>query len=197
MLILVKSGKINYFLNGISMSRIDIDLNPVTLITVDAIGKPGERVFYLQGKGSDQVITLLVEKFQIQTMALAIENLMSELREKTPDLAEATPNYKEEDMTLEPPLDPLFRVGELSLGYDPEQDLMVLIAKEVPMDAPDATDEELSEVRFWCTRSQLWSMSRWGIELASRGRPVWPSTGEPILPPGEFSPKNNGHKTTP
>jgi len=178
------------------MSRIEIDLNPVTLITVDAIGKPGDRVFYLQGKGPDQVITLLVEKFQVQTLALAIENLMSELQEKTPDIPDASPNYSEEQMVLEPPLDPLFRVGELSLGYDPEQDLMILIAKEISIDDPEAGEENLSEVRFWCTRSQIWAMARWGIELASRGRPIWPSSGEPILPPGEFSPKNNGHKTT-
>lgn len=179
------------------MSRIEIDLNPVTHITVDAIGQPGERVFYLQGKSSNQVITLLVEKFQIQTLALAIENLMVELQEKAPDLADASPLYDEDEMILDPPLDPLFRVGELSLGYDQGRDLLILIAKEVPTGISDADVEELSEVRFWCTRSQLWAMGRWGIELASRGRPVWPSTGEPILPPGEFSPKNNGHKTTP
>ena len=182
------------------MSRINMDLNPITHITVDAIGQPGERVFYLQGKNDSQEITLLVEKFQIQTLALAIENLMSELREKMPDLVDASPDYDEEQMLLDPPLDPLFRVGELSLGYDPSQDLMILIAKEVPIDLPseeDEAEETLSEVRFWCSRSQLWSLARWGIELASRGRPVWPSTGEPILPPGEFSPKNNGHKTTP
>jgi len=179
------------------MSRIEIDVNPVTHITVDAIGQPGERVFYLQGQSPDQVITLLVEKFQIQTLALAIENLMAELQEKTPELADASPIYDEDEMLLEPPLDPLFRVGELSLGYDQNQDLLILIAKENPSGMVEADEEELSEVRFWCTRSQLWTMGRWGIELASRGRPVWPSSGEPILPPGEFSPKNNGHKTTP
>lgn len=179
------------------MSRINIDLNPTTHVTVDAIGKPGDRIFYLQGKNSDQEITLLVEKYQIQTLALAIENLMSELRDKMPNLAEASPTYKEEEMTLEPPLDPLFRVGELNLGYDPEKDLLVLIAREIPIEDPDAKEEDLSVIRFWCTRSQLWALGRWGIELASRGRPVWPSTGEPILPPGQFSPKNNGHKTTP
>lgn len=180
------------------MSRINIDLHPITHITVDAIGQPGERVFYLQGRSPEQAITLLVEKFQIQTLALAVENLMVELEEKSPDIADASPVYDEEEMILEPPLDPLFRVGELSLGYDQEQDLLILIAKEVPTAMTESADEEnLSEVRFWCTRSQLWAMGRWGIELASRGRPVWPSTGEPILPPGEFSPKNNGHKTTP
>lgn len=179
------------------MSHIEIDLNPVTHITIDAIGQPGERVFYLQGKSADQVITLLVEKFQIQTLALAIENLMAELAENAPELADASPSYDEDEMILEPPLDPLFRVGELSLGYEQERDMLILIAKEVSAALTETEEEDLSEVRFWCTRSQLWAMGRWSIELASRGRPVWPSTGEPILPPGEFSPKNNGHKTTP
>lgn len=179
------------------MSRINLDLNPVTHITVDAIGQPGERIFYLQGKTAVQEITLLVEKFQIQTLSLAIENIMSELREKTAGLVDASPEYDEALMTLEPPLEPIYRVGELSLGYDPSQDLMILIAKEAPLGEAAGDDEALSEVRFWCTRSQLWAMGRWGIELVSRGRPVWPSTGEPILPPGEFSPKNNGHKSTP
>ena len=119
------------------MSPIDIDLKPTSHITVDAIGQPGDRVFYLQGKSDDQVITLLVEKFQIQTLALAIENLMSELREKKPDLLEASPSFVEDDMTLEPPLDPLFRVGELSLGYDPTQDLLILIARESRSGEPD------------------------------------------------------------
>ncbi len=179
------------------MSRISMDLNPITHITVDAIGQPGDRVFYLQGRNANQVVTLLVEKFQIQTLALAVESLMAELREKSPDLVDASPDYVEEEMTVEPPLDPLFRVGEINLGYDPQKDLLILIAKEVLIETPEGDAQQPSEVRFWCTRSQLWSLSRWGIELASRGRPVWPSTGEPILPPGEFSPKNNGHKTTP
>lgn len=180
------------------MSRINIDLHPITHITVDAIGQPGERVFYLQGRNPEQTITLLVEKFQIQTLGLAIENFMIDLEEKMPDLPKASPDFDEDEMVLEPPMDPSFRAGELSLGYDIEQDLLILIAKEVPTTLSEAEDEDdLSEVRFWCTRSQLWALGRWGIELASRGRPVWPSTGEPILPPGQFSPKNNGHKTTP
>ena len=178
------------------MPPFNIDLNPVTFITVDAIGQPGERVFYLQGRSHDQVVTLLVEKYQIQTLALAIENLMMELQEKIAGLSEASPSYDENEVMLDPPLDPLFRLGELSLGYQPDDDKLVLIANEVPTMMSESEDE-LSEVRFWCTRSQLWALGRWGIELASRGRPVWPSTGEPILPPGEFSPKNNGHKTTP
>ena len=176
------------------MPHEKFDLNPTSRITVDAIGKPGERVFYLQGKNDDRVVTLLVEKFQIQTLSLAIENLMSELREKMPDIPAASPVFNEDEMLLDPPLDPIFRVGELSLGYDPEHDLMVLIATEVPSESQDTEEEAVSEVRFWCTRSQIRAMCHWGIEIASRGRPICPQCGQPEEPEGHLCPKKNGHQ---
>jgi uncharacterized repeat protein (TIGR03847 family) len=174
------------------MAKIDIDLNPITHITVDAIGDPGERVFYLQGRKDDQVITLLIEKIQVQMLVLGFEQFMEELKQKFPDLTQALPDYDEKDMLIFPPLDPLFRVGELSLGYDTELDLLVLVAHQD--ESGIEKDEEPGVVRFWCTRSQMLAMASWAVELAGRGRPVWPSTGEPILPGNEFSPKNNGHK---
>ena len=72
---------------------------------------------------------------------------MAELREKIPGILDASPTYKEEQMTLEPPLDPLFRVGELSLGYDPEQDLLILIAREIPTGFQEGDEEEDEEKR--------------------------------------------------
>jgi len=56
------------------MTKIDLDLNPTSFITVDAIGKPGERVFYLQGREGEQIITLLVEKIQILRRWLLVLN---------------------------------------------------------------------------------------------------------------------------
>ena len=58
------------------MARVEIDLNPVTHITADAIGQPGKRVFYIQGRKLEQTITLIVEKVQIQTLALGVEESM-------------------------------------------------------------------------------------------------------------------------
>ncbi len=38
------------------------DLNPVDRITTDAVGEPGRRVFYLQGRKGLEVVTLICEK---------------------------------------------------------------------------------------------------------------------------------------
>lgn len=173
------------------MARMEIDLQPVTHILADAIGPPGQRVFYLQAWKDDRTVTLIIEKFQIQTLAIGLERFLEEIREKYPDLPEASGDYLEEKMHINPPIEPMFRVGEIGLGYDAESDLVVLAARE--MLAEDEDPEEASLVRFWCTRSQILSMTRWGVEMASRGRPICPQCGEPMEPEGHFCPKKNGH----
>jgi len=173
------------------MARTEIDLDPVNLITIDAIGKPGQRVFYIQATRVDEVVTLIVEKAQVQTLAVGIEQFLSELKEKYPDLSEASNDYDVDKMHIYPPVDPLFRVGELGLGYDAERDLIVLMAREVLTEGQE--EEEVSLARFWVTRAQLRAMSSWGVEVASHGRPICPQCGEPMDPEGHFCPKKNGH----
>jgi len=116
---------------------LEIDLNPVTHITADAIGPPGKRVFYIQGWKDDQVITLIVEKFQIQTLTIGVEQFLAEVRQKQPMLQEASMEYDEEIMHITPPVEPLFRVSEFGLSYDGNTDQVALIAREVPSQSED------------------------------------------------------------
>jgi len=174
------------------MSRIEIELKPCDQLTVDAIGKPGKRVFYLQGSQEQRVITLLVEKVQIQTMSLGVEQFLAEISKRYPELPPIEGGYRDEAMRILPPVDPLFRVGDLALAYDREADLAVLVAREAAPEGVAA--EEAGVVRFWCTRAQIRSLSQWSMVVASRGRPICPFCGEPIEPEGHFCPKKNGHK---
>jgi uncharacterized repeat protein (TIGR03847 family) len=174
------------------MPRIELDLDPVTHITADAIGQPGQRVFYIQGRQEDKATTLIVEKVQLQTMAVGLEEFLDELRKKYPELGPDSDNFDEEKMHIETPVDPLFRIGELGLAYEPERDLVILVAREVVMDGQ--TPEDVGLVRFWCTRSQIRAMARWGMEVSMRGRKLCPQCGEPMDPAGHFCPKKNGHK---
>ena len=178
------------------MPRIEIDLNPVSHITADAIGQPGKRVFYIQGRRKEQIVTLIVEKVQIQTLALGVEEFLSEITTRFPDIEEASGEFDEPVMQIFPPVDPLFRVGELALAYDSDSDLAILIAKEVTTSeqSEEEQEEDNSVVRFWCTRSQLLAMCRWGLEVSGRGRPVCPYCGQPMDPAGHFCPKRNGHR---
>jgi uncharacterized repeat protein (TIGR03847 family) len=174
------------------MADNEIDIHPVTHITTDAIGPPGKRVFYLQGWQNERTITLIVEKIQVQSLAVGVEQFLAEITEKFPELPEASDEFSEENMHIHPPVDPLFRVGEVGLGYDADNDLVVLVAREL---LPENNDpEEANVVRFWCTRSQILAMCKWGLQVASQGRPLCPQCGQPIELEGHFCPKRNGHK---
>jgi uncharacterized repeat protein (TIGR03847 family) len=174
------------------MPNVDLDLHPVDHITADAIGQPGKRVFYIQGWQGKRTITLIIEKIQLQSLAVGMEQFLAEIQGKFPSLNEASAEYIEANMRIHPPVDPLFRVGELGLGYDAENDLVVLVARELLPEGGQPS--EAGVVRFWCSRSQLRILARWGLEIVSRGRPSCPQCGEPIDPEGHFCPKKNGHK---
>jgi len=132
------------------MPHEDIVLDPVDHITVDALGKPGKRIFYLQAlKGKDR-ISLLIEKFQLQSLLEGAKEFFTEINSRYPHLEETFIDFKEEDMRIDPPVDPLFRSGDMGLAYDENRDRVCVFAQEAIQNS-----EERRMVRFWCNRAQL------------------------------------------
>ena len=173
------------------MSDVNLDFNPTEFLILSAIGKPGNRTFFLRGGNKDLTITLRIEKFQVQMLAAGAAHFLADLKNRFPELDEPVGTYDESRMVLEPPVDPLFKVVEMSMGYDIENDLVVLI-----FESPKAGNaaEAPGVVRFWCNRAELAGLATWARELVSRGRPALddPASIEP--PDGGVLPRNNGHK---
>ncbi len=174
------------------MPDAHFEIHPVERITVGAVGEPGKREFYLQASGADTFLTLGLEKEQVQMLALSIEQFLNDLRQRFPNLAEADDRYDELDMQLEPPMEPEFQIGTMGLGYDDREDRLLLVLREVMEE--NEPKENASEASLWCTRDQLRRLSKWGVELARRGRPICGNCGRPIDPEGHFCPRKNGHK---
>lgn len=172
-----------------------MDLGPVDRITADAVGVPGERTFYLQARRGDELVTIVVEKQQVQLLAASILELLADVTLETgmgPD---------EDELDLEEPLDARWRAGRLSLGYDRDRDLFLLEVTEFdPRDDADEDDDlpmildhEPETVRLLATREQMLALSRHGAEVAERGRPTCQFCGNPIDPEGHACPAMNGH----
>jgi len=176
------------------MPRFELDINPVSHITADAIGKPGQRVFYLQGwrETDPQPVTVLIEKIQLQSLAVGAEQLLTEVTRTNPDLSEVDTDFDEDKMHITPPVDPVFRAGEIGLGYDADHDQVVILAREIVVEGEE--QENAAVVRFWCTRAQLHALASWGDVVVSHGRQICPQCGQPMEPEGHFCPKKNGHK---
>ena len=172
------------------------DLDPVTRLTADAVGEPGQRTFYLQAaSGADQV-TLLVEKEQVRRLAENLQTWLPELAAGRPEDPAEAAAAEAGELALAEPLEPDFRVGQLSLSYDEERDRVLVIATELqadeeedPLDVPEPL-----EVRLYVTRAQLRVLARHGAQVVARGRPLCPLCGNPLDPSGHICPAQNGHR---
>jgi uncharacterized repeat protein (TIGR03847 family) len=169
-----------------------IDLDPVDRITTGAVGPPGKRVFYLQGRKEERLVTVLVEKQQVELLAASLVEVVARSGRETgtgPDEAE---------MGLEEPIVPEWRAGRLSIGYDEARDRILLEAEEI---APDQEEEEAAEpppddparVRFWASREQAIALARHGATVAAAGRPRCELCGNPKDPDGHVCPALDGH----
>ncbi len=193
-----------------------LELNPVSRITAGYIGVPGQRTFFLQARKGGQVVSLLMEKEQVSALAQSVLQLIEHLDQNFPAMSTAP---LPRNMALETPVQPLFRVGQMGLGYDQERDLLVLVAQELrardeddddddeeeadefeasefEADADEMDEDEGDIVRMWASRGQMEAMARHAIEMVKQGRPVCPLCGQPINADGHFCPPRNGYRRT-
>ena len=173
------------------MAGTEYKLNPVTHITTGAIGPAGKRVFYLQARQASEVVTLIVEKAQVQALAVGLEQYLQELAQRFPTCRRPAPSSTRPKWRSAAARSDLPRRAA-RIGGRRTSDRLVLVARELQPEGADP--DEASVARLWCTRSQLLMMCRWGVEVAGHGRPICGNCGEPIDPEGHFCPKRNGHK---
>lgn len=168
-----------------------VDFNPVSRITIGATGPPGKRIFLLQASKDGSTVTLKLEKEQAKVLANAISELLEDLDDKYPQSYSKLDEPLSSDLMLQEPMDPIFVVGQIGLGYDQEQDRVVLVIQEVQFE-----DEagQPATARFWATRPQMKALSEHTIEVVEQGRPICPLCDSPIDPDGHFCPKSNGHE---
>ncbi len=166
-----------------------IELNPVSHLTIGTVGPPGQRVFYMQGSQGTQTISLRLEKEQARMLADSFEALLAELAQDHPPDARASkqePIWK--DMRLREPVEDLFRIGNMGLGYNEGTGQVVLVAYELVEEG-----EEPNVVSFWTTRDHIQTLIKHTREVVSAGRPICGNCGQPIDPEGHFCPNRNGH----
>lgn len=161
-----------------------LELDPVDRITVGAVGEPGERVFYLQARQDERLVTLVVEKQQVQLLSATLVDILARLGKEIED-------PPEEGMDLEEPLVPEWRAGRLAVGYQEDRDLMLLEAEELVSE--EGEEAEGGQVRLWATREQMLALARQGAAAVAAGRPQCRFCGNPMDPEGHICPATNGH----
>jgi uncharacterized repeat protein (TIGR03847 family) len=172
-----------------------MDLGTVDRITADAVGEPGMRTFYLQARAGAEVVTVIVEKEQVELLARSVLELLADNPRET-----AIADVDDEEQTLEDPVNPRFRAGRLSIGFDDTEDRFLL---EIDEFVPELEEDDPSSllvgepetVTLWASREQMLALARHGEAVVARGRPRCQFCGNPIDPEGHVCPATNGHRT--
>jgi uncharacterized repeat protein (TIGR03847 family) len=166
------------------------EMHPVSHITIEAIGPPGQRVFLLQASQGTETLTLKMEKEQAQVLAHSIDQLLEELSERFPRPMSTLEQPLTAELMLREPVEPMFAIGQMGLGYDESEDAPVLVVQEL------TSEEETQDARiarFWATRGQMQAISHHALQVVSMGRPICPLCNRPMDADGHFCPKSNGH----
>jgi uncharacterized repeat protein (TIGR03847 family) len=176
------------------MTNYAYDLNPVQHIIADAVGEPGQRTFFLQGRSGTELISVVLEKQEVANLAISMLQLLEELEEKYPNLPPVA--AKKKTLFAESPVEPFFRVGQLVIGYDEEDDKIWIIAKALIVGESgrvvDPENDEVPSVRFVATREQMRALGEHALEVIAKGRPTCPLCGRPIDRAGHFCPRSDG-----
>ena len=153
------------------MPKIELDLNPVDFITIDTVGPKGKRVFYLQAGKEEQLFSFVIEKEQAWALSEAIKELIDDLDERYDE--QTGVDLGNLDMSLRDPIEPLFRISQMGLGYDEDRQKVILVAQELVVRDEEEESEDAEDpgvVRMWCSREQMRALSQQAIETVKSGR---------------------------
>ncbi|HSF06489.1 MAG TPA: DUF3090 family protein [Methylomirabilota bacterium] len=180
--------------------------------TAGAIGEPGQRVFYMQARQNDQLLTLKCEKEQVRALGEYLATLLASL----PEAGGPAPSQT----TLLQPVEPVWAVRSIAAGYDRDGDRVVVEARELVEEADDveaeeeaaleseaiaeaeageegegdaAADDQGARARFLITRAQATAFVERARELMEAGRPECVLCALPMDPAGHVCPRSNGH----
>ncbi len=167
------------------------------------VGEPGERVFYLQARSGDRVVSVALEKQQVQLLAERIDALLDEVVRRSAGTAAvpaAAPVEGEDAAPLDVPVSEEFRVGTMALGWNGESEQLIVEAhavqddeQEVP-DLEDDGDEGPDCLRVRMSGTMGRAFVKRALLVVSAGRPPCPFCNLPLDPAGHICPRANGYR---
>lgn len=176
--------------------------DPPERFVAGTVGQPGDRTFYLQAAGQGRVVSVALEKLQVQVLAERLEELLETVRRQTgADVPAVAPLELEDTAPLDTPIEEEFRVGSMGLAWETDAEMLVVEAMAQPQDDAEVEVEPLSDVDDGpdALRVRISApMARAFIVRAQRvvaaGRPPCPLCGLPLDPEGHICPRQNGHR---
>lgn len=179
---------------------VHFDFDQLDSFIPGAIGEPGDRVFYLQARRGQQVVSFRCEKEQVGMLGRYLGQLAG---------AMGAPDPERDIAGLIEPVVPEWIVGTISVGVDEASGVIQVTTEELaPEEIEVVVDDELTEddidelleaedeaagaqARFTLRIAQAAAFAEAAEELVSAGRPPCRLCGRPIGAEGHACPRWN------
>ncbi len=190
------------------MPRHVYDFDPPDRFIADALGRPGQRTFYLQARRGPTLVTVALEKIQVAVLAERMGSLLDQLRANGLAIPEDPAPSADDRRPLEEPFLEDFRAGSLTLVWDGRAEEFIVEARSSSDEDEEDEDEEEDEsaveiadddpagpdlLRVRLTPTVALGFVRRAMGVVAAGRPPCPLCGEPLDPQGHFCVRRNGH----
>lgn len=191
------------------MARQIFLFDPPERFVVGTVGQPGERTFFLQARGGGRLTSVALEKVQVAALAERLEQLLDEIVRVsggTAAVPAVAPTELDDNGPLEQPILEEFRVGALSLGWEPETERVVIAASAaVPGEPEQAEDDEDDPfvddeatdgpdvLRVRVSGAVARAFAKRALSVVAAGRPPCQFCGQPLDPAGHVCARSNGH----
>jgi uncharacterized repeat protein (TIGR03847 family) len=188
------------------MAPVVHGFDPPERFVAGTVGPPGQRTFFLQARAGSRIVSVALEKQQVQALAERIDELLDEVMSS--ELNEAmipavAPLGLDDAEPLEQPIEEEFRAGTMTLSWDPGDERIVIEVfpfSEAAVVTPDQLDEDFEEpepdevflVRLPPGHAR--AFVKRAEQVLDAGRPSCPFCGNPIDPDGHLCVRANGFR---
>jgi uncharacterized repeat protein (TIGR03847 family) len=163
------------------------------------VGQPGDRTFFLQATDNARIVSVSLEKQQVEVLADRLEQMIAQISDRTgipvPDPAPADLG------SLSQPIEEDFRVAALGLAWDSETGQVLIEAQAAAEDAETAEATLLEDVeegpdalRVRIGPDEALAFADRARRVISAGRPPCPLCGLALDPQGHICPRLNGYR---
>lgn len=182
------------------MNHRVIEFQEPARFTVGTVGVPGERTFFIQAEDGARLISVSLEKSQVQALAERLIFMLKEIKQVLPTFTLSV--LPRDENPLSSPIEEEFRVGLIGLAYDQSTGLIQIDLQAVS-DEDDSQSEfvdvdDLSSdkdiLRVSITPDEASRFSKRAITVVGAGRLPCPFCGGPIDSRGHLCPRANGYR---
>jgi uncharacterized repeat protein (TIGR03847 family) len=180
--------------------------DPPERFVAGTVGEPGHRTFFLQARDGARLISVALEKQQVEALAERVDELLDEVMRAEGGNAlvpAVAPFDLVDNEPLDQPIEEEFRAGTMTLSWDSGTERVVIEVfpfTEAAVVSPDQVDEELEEpepdeiflVRLTAGAARAF-VGR-ARTVIGAGRPDCPFCGNPVDPDGHLCVRANGFK---